>query len=429
MAAVAISLRSPVSSNLPPDARSQVRIILAGRFLNDLGRGLTVPFNAAYFHRHVGFSMTLVGIGLGLFAGMGVLAVFFGGYLSDRFGRKKCLVTSMLACSGLYALYPWIQTPAGYLVISAFTGAFLSLYWPASSAMITDLTDPAKRGRVFSILRVVVNSAIGLGTLLASIWLGLAGGSAFSYHLLFYMDAATYLGFLLIICFLIRETLPAHAAEAYGGFVRGWREAFRDVRLVSLALILPAFTIMYSIYGIFAVFFEKYVELKAFQTGIALVLNTAIVAAFQIPFWSMVDSWRRTRILILGAFFFMLGCLGFILSFSGPTAGLAMVLASVTLFTFGELCHAPASDSLIATMAPVHLRGTYMSVQSLTWCIGLTVGPILQGRFLDAGRPGTMWGLFLALLAVASVGLLALERRLLPGVNQPARMVPKAGAD
>jgi MFS family permease len=97
-----------------------------------------------------------------------------------------------------------------------------------------------------------------------------------------------------------------------------------------------------------------------------------------------------------------------------------MVLASVTLFTFGEICHAPASDSLISAMAPVHLRGTYMSVQSLTWCIGLTAGPILQGRFLDAEKPAAMWGLFLLLLGAAAAGLLLLERRLPPGVNQPA---------
>jgi MFS family permease len=217
---------------------------------------------------------------------------------------------------------------------------------------------------------------------------------------------------------MIRET-PAHAAEAYGGFIRGWREAFRDVRLVSLALLLPAFTIIYSIYGILAVFFEKYVGLKTYQTGIALVLNTAIVAIFQIPFWSLVDSWRRTRILILGAIFFAGGCLGFILSCSGRTAGLVTVLASVTLFTFGELCHAPASDSLIAALAPVHLRGTYMSVQSLTWCIGLALGPVLQGWFLHAERPVEMWCLFLLLLLAAAAGLLALERRLPPGVNRP----------
>ena len=53
-----------------------------------------------------------------------------------------------------------------------------------------------------------------------------------------------------------------------------------------------------------------------------------------------------------------------------------------------------------------------MSFESLSWGVGISLGPVVTGAFFDAGRPYAVWTFFASGMAVAAIVLLAVERRL-----------------
>src|SRR5262249_23180094 len=155
---------------------------------------------------------------------------------------------------------------------------------------------------------------------------------AVPYRLLFYIDSATYLAYFLILWLFVRESLPGEAREVYGGFRRGWGEALRDSRLCFLVPLMVCYTISYSIFMIFGVFFQKYALLSSSQIGIIFSTNTFLVAALQMPVWSLVDQWPRTRILTLASLFGSAGLFGFMLSGIPPFRGFTAALIAIVLF-------------------------------------------------------------------------------------------------
>ena len=402
----------------------QIYLVLLGRFVSDFGRGFTLPFSAIYFKNEVGLSATVIGAGRLSFALAAIAAVFWGGYFSDRFGRRKCLLVSLLGSGLLHPLFPWARDATTYLVLSMVAGGFLALYWPVCAAMLTDLAPPAQRGRVFSFLRIAVNAGMALGIVLAGVTLEWLEGAfrepAWAYHVLFYVDGLTYLLFSAVIFAFVRETLPRETAKEYQGFRRGWSSALRDTRLVPLALLNTLFVLCYSLFDpAFPLFFLEHVGLTPSGVSLVLVVNTVMCVFLQLPAWSLVDGWPRTRILMASALFFAVGLVAFDLVALSPSNGFAIVLVAMSVFTVGELLHGPASTSLFSNLAPDHLRGTYMSVQSLSWGVGMGVGPVVAGAFFDLDWALMIWPAFALLVASSIAGFVFLGRTLPPEVDRP----------
>jgi MFS family permease len=384
-----------------------------------------MPFFAIYFHDQVGLRGDIVGLGFLLNAAMGVVAVLAGAYFTDKFGRKKSLLVSILASAFLHLLYPFVDGPTSFLLLSLATGGALALYWPASTAMLTDLSSPEERARVFGWLRVAVNAGLGLGGLGGALTIycvkKVSEDPALPYHVLFYVDAVTYGLFFFILWGFVRETLSTANASAYQGFRQGWSYALRDSKLLALAALNICFTYCYSLFLVgFSTFFTSSVGFDEFQLSVAFGVNTGMVVVLQARVWSLVDGWPRTRAMGLSAVFFVVGLLAFNLCAVESLNGFVVVLVAMVIFTTGEILHGPAVTSLFASLAPSHLRGTYMSVQSLCWSVGMGVGPVVSGSILEAKAPYVLWNAYPVVLVAAFFGLLALGRRLPGRVNLPS---------
>jgi MFS family permease len=83
---------------------------------------------------------------------------------------------------------------------------------------------------------------------------------------------------------------------------------------------------------------------------------------------------------------------------------------SMVILTFGELTLVPTASKYVADLAPVDLRGRYMSIHWLGWGLACTLSPIIGGFLNDNIAPRAIWigGLLIGL--ASTLGLFLLSR-------------------
>jgi MFS family permease len=92
-------------------------------------------------------------------------------------------------------------------------------------------------------------------------------------------------------------------------------------------------------------------------------------------------------------------------------AAATVFIGAVIVFGLGECFQGPTQGALVADLAPPRLRGRYMALSTMSWEIGFVVGPAVWGFVLDH-EPLAVWPLAAAVLLLAGMGALALEREI-----------------
>jgi MFS family permease len=78
------------------------------------------------------------------------------------------------------------------------------------------------------------------------------------------------------------------------------------------------------------------------------------------------------------------------------------------LFAIATVSYTPSASSLVADIAPVDLRGIYLSINSLCWAVGYAIGPPLGGWAMDQSR-AIVYGFWLALALSVGVAIAILQ--------------------
>ena len=92
-----------------------------------------------------------------------------GGILSDRWGRKRVIISGWLLYSGIYWGFAWTVTPEPIWILFAVYGLFYGLTEGGERALVADLVPSHLRGTAYGLY----NFAVGISTLPASILMGL----------------------------------------------------------------------------------------------------------------------------------------------------------------------------------------------------------------------------------------------------------------
>ncbi|HYK75203.1 MAG TPA: MFS transporter, partial [Pseudoneobacillus sp.] len=178
------------------DLNLKVRLI--GETLFNTLFWMYFPFLTLYFSENFGKNMA--GILMSVPPLIGIFGSLFGGFLSDRLGRRVTMLVGAFMQTGMFALFA--LSISDWFDYFAYIGISLggAIYNPASSAMVADLTPEKDRRKVFATFITAINIGAVLGPLL---------GSIFFFHyrseLLWTCTIVTLLYFISIY-FIIRET-------------------------------------------------------------------------------------------------------------------------------------------------------------------------------------------------------------------------------
>lgn len=136
----------------------------------------------------------------------GVFAVVVG-WLADRWGAKRMLVTYLVGC-GLASAAIAASGPLPTLFVSMFAlGTFASIYHPAGLALIAHQTSAANRARALGMHGIFGSAGIGAAPFLAGAALSL-DGSWRQYYLILMVP-----GLLLAVVFMRRLSDYSQSAE------------------------------------------------------------------------------------------------------------------------------------------------------------------------------------------------------------------------
>ena len=396
---------------LDPQLPRPVWLLQLGGVTNSFGNGVVLPFLVIYLHDVRGFGLGVSGLVVSVSAAAQLTAGLIAGPLVDRIGPRPVLAFGLVMQGVGFGLFPLVRQPWHAFLLIAIEGAGSAGFWPSQSTLIARLTPAARRHAAYAQQRVTMNLGIGLGGLAGGLIASVARPGSFT--VLFLVDAATFLGYVVVLAG-IRD--PGLSADEGAAGRASYGAVLRDRVFVGLwALNFLFVAAGYSLFNLVPPFARDHAHVSERQIGLFFFVNTALIVVVQLPISHALEGRRRMRALALMP---ALWIVAWLLLDAGAwwldaTGAFVVMTLALAIFGVGECFHGPAHQALVAEIAPGHLRGRYFAVHSLSWGLAGTVGPA-AGGFLLAWHPFALWPLAAGMCLVAAVGALALERRVPP---------------
>jgi MFS family permease len=362
-----------------------------GTVVNRLGT-MVMPFTGVFLTQSRGMSLAAAGLVMGVFGAGSLLSQFISGVLTDRIGRRVTLTGGMVA-TAVFMLALGYSTSLPAILASMFClGLVMDIYRPASNAMVADLVSPEERPRAYGLLFWGVNLGYSIGVT-AGGWLAQLG-----FLWLFWIDAVSCLIFAVLVWRAVPETRP-QGHESTGGF----GVVLRDRVMLGFTLVVLGNAVVYSqTLSMLPVAMTKVVKLPLGTYGLAMALNGVLIVIVQ----PLVSGWlgRRdpARTFALGL---VVMAAGFAMTAFVTTAwGL---VATIVVWTAGEIITAGIPGSIVARLAPSHLRGRYSGLFGFAWSLAAVLAPTLGGVLLELGSKA-LWFTIGGVGATAAAGMLLL---------------------
>lgn len=386
---------------LTPKAR---RLVLGVAF-NAIGGGMTMSLLLVYLHDMRGFTTTFGGLLLAWSAFMALLIGGPSGALIDRIGPKIVILTGLTLKILATISWAFVDNKSVAVIVATMSAVGDSTTWPAQNVMLTRMTKPDDRQKVFGINFMLLNLGLGLGGLISS--LIVSNSSLRSYQILYFVDALTFTIFLITVFTLHGPEVGRYVAKENEPKSGTYGDLFRIPSLIRLSfggLVLMIFGYGATMAGI-PLFATQYLDLSPKWLGIIFGANTATIFLLQPLVLKLLGRISKPNALISVSLLWALSWLFVDLSPLVPLF-LAGILLSVSqiVFAFGEMVWSPTAPALANELSPEHLRGRANALTSMQWGISGVIGPAIAGTMIDADL-GYLWVILMGIGALLPIQL------------------------
>lgn len=410
-----------------PQLNPQVWILGVGRFLSEVGTGFTLFYAPIFFVNQVGLSATSVGVALGSASISGVLGRILGGSFADsRFwGRRRTLLLSAVVAAIASLVLAASNNFSTLVIGNLLMGLGQGLYWPATEAVVADLTPPDQLREAYALTRLADNLGLGMGIVFGGALIGTTG----AYRSLFVIDAISFVVFFAVVYFAIAETYrpPENTSTSLQG---SWATALRDRRLLVYVLVNIIFTTYISqLHSTLPLYFKNFVPVgdsgKGFaETTISALFtwHLALAILCQLPVARALKRFSHPQALKVSALMWAVGFSLIWVTGVAPSNQLGWAILGLGVFAIATVSYTPSAASLITDLAPESQRGVYFSINSLCWAAGYFIGPPLGGWALDQAQSvaDNFW-LGLALSVAVTILILHYLHRMLRSKQLPTQ--------
>jgi len=336
-----------------------------------LGFGVLVPL-VPYMADRYGAGPWLVTTILASYSFAQLLMAPVWGRLSDRFGRRPILMSSLAGACASYLMLGFAPTLGWLLVARLFNGAMAGNL-SAAFAYASDVSSPKDRARALGALGGI-----------------LAGDSAQHANFLLpaLVSAALSMLAMLLVTFMLRESLDAatriahREAESHGTLVQVLR-ARPTLGWIVLAGVLVTFSqaSLESIFALWALarfgFGPRTIGYLLFALALVTVVMQGGLVRRLAP---RLGEWRLALASI--------GCYVLGLVWLAFSPGLASALVGLAACGVGSGLFAPSASSLASRQSDPGNRGVVMGAYQSGTSLARVLGPLVAGYAFARFGPG-----------------------------------------
>ncbi|MFJ2949803.1 MDR family MFS transporter [Streptomyces sp. NPDC087226] len=370
--------------------------------VNRLG-GFVATFMALYLTIDRGYSASYAGLVAALHGLGGVIASLGAGVMTDRLGRRPTMLIAQTATAFSVALLGFMQHPVAIAAVAFLVGMASNASRPAVQAMMADIVRPEDRIRAFSLNYWAIN----LGFAVSAAGAGFV--AEYSYLAGFLIEAVMTLVCAVLVYVKLPESRPGEETSG----------AAADSAAVSLGTVLRdgRYMVVVGLSFLIALVFQQgYLALPVAMGeagftpadfGTAIAVNGVLIVVLQIPVTRFIEHRDPGRLLVLSS---LLAGYGFgLTAFAGSVGVFAL---TVCVWTLAEIVNAPTQTGLVVRLSPVHGRGRYQGMYTMSWAVASLVAPLMSGFVIDHWGAEWLWGMCAVVGTVAGLGYGLLMRRL-----------------
>jgi hypothetical protein len=376
-----------------------------------LSSGVFYTVSALYFTRVIGLGATTVGLGLGIAGGVGVLAAYGAGWLSDRVGAHHVQAWAT-GLNGLAMLaYTLASDAVVFTLVASLAIGLRSASGSSKQAMLARWYTGPERVEVRARMRVVTNVFIGLGTVAAAAALLVDTPAA-------YRTAMISVGVLLLLAALplarLGRQVPELAArmvqqvateqpidEQAAGTRRG-SSPWRDRRYVAAVACNAVVAMHFGLQTVGVPLWVATTEAPTAMVAVLLVLNTVVVALLQVRASRGTHDVRHAGVTVRRASWLLAAaCVLYALAgYGNLAAACALLVVAALAHSLGEILGEAGGWGMAFELADPQHAGAYQGLSQTGYALASMVAPALVTA--TAIEHGTVGWLGLAALFVAA---------------------------
>ncbi|MEU8931318.1 MFS transporter [Streptomyces sp. NPDC048409] len=385
--------------------------------VNRLG-AFVATFMALYLTLDRGYSASYAGLVASLHGLGGVVSSLAGGVMADRLGRRPTLLVAQGSTAAAVALLGFVQDPVAIAAVAFLVGMASNASRPAVQAMMADIVRPQDRVRAFSLNYWAIN----LGFAVSSMAAGFI--AEVSYRAGFLIEAGMTAVCAVLVFVKLPESRPeriARSAGAPGGEV-SLRTVVRDRRYMAVVGLsfLVALIFQQGSVGLPVAMGEA--GFSPADYGTAIAVNGVLIVVLQIPVTRFIEHRDPRSLLTVSS---LLAGYGFgLTAFAGSVGVFAL---TVCVWTLAEIVNAPTQTGLVVRLSPVHGRGRYQGMYTMSWSAAALIAPLLSGVVIDRFGARWLWGVCAVVGTAAAFGYGVLMRRLPDERTGEERVVEEGG--
>lgn len=322
------------------------------------------------FAMSLGASEYTAGIIVAVYSLFNMVGNIFGGYFSDKMGRKNMLVLGMILQVVIILTYTVVPSVSLLLVIRVVHGFSSGLLTPAAFSLVADISKKATIGRSMALTGVSIGTAAVVGPALGGILSSQAG-----YQTVYLVLAGIFIVGILLILLTVRESTTEESRDIHYQ-TNYWQIIKRPSLIVAY---VSAFTLMVSNGSLAFGLPLKTVALGLSDqsTGAMLsVFGVTAIIIFATPLNKIYS--RYSPVALVSAGILIVGFSMILLHFVPTTA---LVYVTMVVYGAGFSLIFPSMNKIVGQNTEMHERGKANGIFYSYFSIGSVAGSFLSGIF------------------------------------------------